>query len=559
MSRLIKLLIVLTMLTLLGFSASRVDAATVIIGSTDSGSRYPIGLDPASATSAFPDFVAGGVYQQVYAGGSFPGPITITQIAFASNGPLTIAPGTATYNFNLALSTTAAVPNGLSTNFAANRGGDFAGVFSGPITANITDNDQFDVVIDITPFTYDPAEGNLLLEVNFNSPTQFTGGAILYFRAGSRSDTSRAASATGDPGGAFTDSFGLQTRFTTLPPTAATATISGKVTDETGAPLSGVRMRLASGTPASTLTDENGRYSFENVDVGNLYTVKAEFGNYQFTPANLSFSLLGNKTDADFIGSHDPNESLNVIDSNDYFVRQQYLDFLGREPDRQGLDYWTGKLNECNLDADCLRQRRIDVSAAFFKSVEFQQSGSYISRLYAGALGRQLSYAEFVADRRRVVGGANLDADKISFVREFVTRSEFLEKYKGNTSAESFVDALLQMQLIAGVDLTNDRDELVRRYNSGHTLNESRARALFNVAESPDFVSAVYNPTFVQMEYFGYLRRDIDRSGYGFWLNVLNAQGSGNDRGMVCSFITSAEYQRRFGAVVTHNNTECGG
>ena len=62
--------------------------------------------------------------------------------------------------------------------------------------------------------------------------------------------------------------------------------------------------------------------------------------------------------------------------------------------------------------------------------------------------------------------------------------------------------------------------------------------------------------------YFAYLRRDADTDGYRFWLNVLNESGTNGDpvnyRGMVCSFITSAEYQRRFSSVVTHSNAECG-
>jgi hypothetical protein len=62
----------------------------------------------------------------------------------------------------------------------------------------------------------------------------------------------------------------------------------------------------------------------------------------------------------------------------------------------------------------------------------------------------------------------------------------------------------------------------------------------------------------VQMEYFGYLRRDTDADGYRFWLDVLNNRDAGNYRGMVCSFLTSTEYQRRFGTVVTRSNSECG-
>jgi hypothetical protein len=60
------------------------------------------------------------------------------------------------------------------------------------------------------------------------------------------------------------------------------------------------------------------------------------------------------------------------------------------------------------------------------------------------------------------------------------------------------------------------------------------------------------------MEYFGYLRREIDQGGYAYWLDVLNNGTAGNYRGMVCAFLTSSEYQLRFSTVVTRSNAECG-
>jgi hypothetical protein len=57
-----------------------------------------------------------------------------------------------------------------------------------------------------------------------------------------------------------------------------------------------------------------------------------------------------------------------------------------------------------------------------------------------------------------------------------------------------------------------------------------------------------YNSAFVAMEYFGYLRRDPDTSGFNFWLNKLNAfNGNFVDSEMVKAFITSSEYRQRFG------------
>jgi hypothetical protein len=78
-----------------------------------------------------------------------------------------------------------------------------------------------------------------------------------------------------------------------------------------------------------------------------------------------------------------------------------------------------------------------------------------------------------------------------------------------------------------------------------------------DLTESVEVRNATYNAAFVLTEYFSYLRRNPDQPGYAFWLNVLNTGDPGNFRGMVCSFITSTEYQQRFSSVISHNNTEC--
>src|SRR5204863_5362089 len=125
-------------------------------------------------------------------------------------------------------------------------------------------------------------------------------------------------------------------------------------------------------------------------------------------------------------------------------VRQQYLDFLGREPDQPGWLYWTDQISSCGADQSCVMQKRLDVSAAFFMSEEFQLSGNYIYRLYRGGLGREIAYNEFTDDHKKVVGGADLAAQRTAFAEEFVGRSEFVSKYQNAVLAETFVDALLQ-------------------------------------------------------------------------------------------------------------------
>jgi hypothetical protein len=340
-------------------------------------------------------------------------------------------------------------------------------------------------------------------------------------------------------------------------PTAAPATISGAVTTSTGEPLGGVAMQLSGSQNRRTLTNAGGFYSFE-VEPGGFYTIKASRGNYSFAPGERSLSPIGNVTDAAFTATADAASSVNPLDEDLFFVRQQYLDFLAREPDSGGLAYWDDQLVRCGADQNCLHQQRIGVSAAFFFESEFQRTGSFVYRLYSAGLGRRLTYAEFSADRQQVVGGANLDAARAAFADRFVERDEFQQRYLSSTTAESFVDALLaSVSSSTGADLSPQRGALIDKYRTGANLNESRSLVLREAIEQDDFKQAVYNPSFVAMQYFGYLRRNPDEGGYRFWLNVLD-QEPGNFRGMVCSFLTSAEYQRRFASVVTHGNGECG-
>jgi hypothetical protein len=337
-------------------------------------------------------------------------------------------------------------------------------------------------------------------------------------------------------------------------PTAAPATIRGTIASPDGRPLGGVTMHMTGATSATAITDGFGNYRFYNIPSDNFYVLTPSLANFRFSPESRSFSLLASMTDALFTAVPDSVARANAIDASEFFVRQQYLDFLAREPDLGGFNYWTEQVSQCSGAADCTRIKRIDVSAAFFRSQEFHDTGLFVYCLYAGALGRTPAFAEFISDRGKAVGGPGLEQARSAVLEEFVNRPEFAAKYPPELSREQFVDSLLQIiRQRAGIGAPSLRGVLLSAYNSG-----GRAAAVRAGVGAPEFVRAQYNQAFVQMEYFGYLRRDPDRAGYDFWLNVLNKNDSGNYRDMVCSFITSAEYQRRFGPVITRSNAECG-
>ena len=154
-----------------------------------------------------------------------------------------------------------------------------------------------------------------------------------------------------------------------------------------------------------------------------------------------------------------------------------------------------------------------------------------------------------------------MENNKTAFADAFVQRQEFVNKYPLNMSGAEYVDALLlTVRTVYGVDRTSQRGVLLDGYNQclqSGTQTHCRALTLRQLSDDSVFVQVVYNPAFVLMQYFGYLRREADQSGYDFWLNVLNSREPNNYRGMVCSFLTSVEYQLRFSSVVSHTNAEC--
>jgi hypothetical protein len=269
----------------------------------------------------------------------------------------------------------------------------------------------------------------------------------------------------------------------------------------------------------------------------------------------------------------------NAIDDPEFFVRQHYLDFLNREPDPAGLDFWTKEITNCGADQVCRERKRISVSTAFFLSIEYQNSGYLVYRFYKASFiesaGRPRGLPridELVADSQQVqhgliVGQPNwelqLKQNKQDFARLWVQRAEFLTQFPSDMAAGAFVDKLFANSEVTPTQA--ERDAAVAAFGAGGV--EGRAAALLNVTDSRSVYNKQYNSAFVLMQYFGYLRRnsndapDANFAGFDFWLAKLDSFSvPGQDvrdeavalervsrAEMVKAFLVSDEYRSRFG------------
>jgi hypothetical protein len=262
----------------------------------------------------------------------------------------------------------------------------------------------------------------------------------------------------------------------------------------------------------------------------------------------------------------------NPIDVTAFFVRQHYRDFLNRDPDPAGLQFWAGQINSCGNDMPCRELKRINVSAAFFLSIEFQETGYLAYRMFKSAYGDTTSpnvtiavpiirFREFLRDAQRLGQGVQvgvgdwelqLENNKTQYAREFVVTPRFLAEFPLTMTPAQFVQKLDHNA--GGVLSDAEREQLIAELEGAGDVTQARGSVTRKVAEDTDLRQRESNRAFVLMQFYGYLRRnpddpqDSDFRGWEFWVNKLN-QFNGNfvNADMVKSFLVATEYRQRFG------------
>lgn len=347
------------------------------------------------------------------------------------------------------------------------------------------------------------------------------------------------------------------------------------------------------------VADFNGDGKLDLVTSGVFGTgaLQVLLGNGDGTFQNLGDQIIGRSSVsvvvADLNGDTRPDLSGNIDgqlavalvnvtpgdpDNTDYFVHQHYVDFLDREPDAGGFGFWSNQIAGCGANAQCVEVKRINTSAAFYLSIEFQQTAYLVERLYKVAYGdaagtsttggtHQLPVpivrlSELLTDTEQINNGVVvlqagwqtvLENNKQNFVSQFIQRARFQTALPTSMSPAEFVDRLNQN---AGNVLTvSERTALISLFNGAPDSSNATARGqiLRQIAENQNLYNGEFNRAFVLMQYVGYLRRnpndapDGDYTGYEFWLTKLNGfSGNFVEAEMVKAFISSIEYRQRF-------------
>lgn len=261
-----------------------------------------------------------------------------------------------------------------------------------------------------------------------------------------------------------------------------------------------------------------------------------------FTPMFSVFRVLGGDSVAiaSAIGDVDNDAAPDAVESGDPFIRdndifrdarlfamQQYRDFLGREGDSGGIEFWTNQIAGGH-------QSRGQVVESFFNSREFQGTIAPVARLYSAYFVRMPDYGGLVFWAQYYRTNSLL-----AISNHFATSPEFFDRY-GSLGSADFV------ALVYNNVLGRAYDPVGQAFWTGEpdSGRMTRGQVMLEFSESPEYQSLVRSEVYSTMMYIGMLRRAPDPGGFSFWVDYLDQGNSG--LALIDGFLGSPEYRARF-------------
>jgi hypothetical protein len=318
--------------------------------------------------------------------------------------------------------------------------------------------------------------------------------------------------------------------------------ISGRVTkdwDGTGIPGLGIKVYDASWNYLGEGdTDSSGNYQLFGAPAGSYYLRTSNSQGYadewynNVKVAGSGFPPVGATAVSVTVGSTTSNINFSLsgtpLNNTTEFVKQQYRDFLNREADSGGLQYWVNLI-------DTGAMTKAQVIESFFWSQEFGLKIAPIVRLYFAYFLRIPDYAGLMFWINAYSSGWSLGG-----ISDFFASSpEFVATY-GSLTNEQFV-TLVYQNILGRAPEPGGYAFWVNELNS---LRRTRGQVMLEFSESAEYKGLSNNKVYVTMMYIGMLRRSPDEGGFNFWVNYLDSGNSG--LALIDEFLNSAEYAARF-------------
>jgi Domain of unknown function (DUF4214) len=217
-----------------------------------------------------------------------------------------------------------------------------------------------------------------------------------------------------------------------------------------------------------------------------------------------------------------------IFTVNSLFVKQQYRDFIGREADTDGLNYWVNLLSTGS-------QTRTGMMQTLMASGEFQSKTAPITRLYKAYFKRMPDHDGLWYFVSLLNNGKTLS--DISQV--FADSAEFKTQYGSLTNA-AFID------LIYTNVLGRTADAAGRTYWLGllNTGSKTRGEIMLGFSESAEHISTSTNHVNLVLAYEGLLRRNVSATEYTAGIARLNTGVSINI--ISSELMATSAYKARF-------------